>query len=115
MIRNIVPGIPFILDAHTHVKVQFYLEEGATVRFDVRAGSTIDVYLVDKEQFDRFVGDNDWEYEEGESQCSIYQETIEIPYSDNWTLLIDNGSDEKIPTYFDIRVWTRPWWISWLF
>ena len=115
MSSHLTPGIPFTLDANTYVKVQAHMEEDTTVWFDVRAGSHIDVYLVDQEQFERFVNGDHWKYEEGESQCSIYQETIEIPYSDDWTLLINNRSDENIPTYFDLKIWTSPKWLSWLF
>jgi len=107
MIHNLQPGIPFTLEAKTFVKVQFYLEEDSTLMWDVRAGSPVDVYLVDQEQFERFINGDNWRYEEGESQSIRYTKTVELPFSDNWTILIDNRSDDNIPTYFDIRVWPK--------
>lgn len=107
MIDNLRPGIPFTLHAHTFVKVQFEQEEGCTVAWNVRAGSPVNVHLVEQEQFEHFIDGDDWEYEEGESQCSVSEQTVELPFDDNWTLLIDNRSDDSIPVYFDIRFWPR--------
>jgi hypothetical protein len=118
MTSNLVPGIPFTLDAHTYVRVRFEQDEGCTIAWNVRAGSPVDVYLVDSEQSEHFIGGEDWTFEDGESQVSVSEQTIELPFDDEWTLLIDNRSDENIPAYFDIRFWprSRPWsrWWSWL-
>ena len=75
------------------MRTDFPLRRGDAITYDVQGERAISFYIVDKENMQRALAGEDFDYEHGQANRRVHEGRFAVPRRDTWSVLVWNESD----------------------